>query len=305
MMAGGFRGLVLGAFFVAGWATAAAQLADKPEVPQVAATVTDSAGKEVALTEVKLTTGSRRLAWLADLKGGTSEDAKKGLLALDLREPNSTTFQKGVSTLIPVASVEAIRYDYAKQIVTVSVKGATEPVPGTLQFKGLNVFGLEGRAGSAPTKLAGGTPKDGFRAVIFPSAKPVPVHLPGGLVWSIQIEHPKAGNPTLAVRNLKALYTFPGGVEVLYDAIPARKGDPLPLNATVKKLEFLAVDTNTHVAAVEVTSDAGADRLTAILLTREQAGRTGTLVGLVGEVDVGWKLFPLHTIKTIAPTAGK
>ena len=304
-MAGGYRGLVLGVLFVAGWATAAAQVADKLEVPSASATLTDSMGKEISLSGVKLTTGTRRLAWLADLKGGTTDDAKKGPLALDLREPNSTTFQKGVSTLIPVASVEAVRYDYPKQIMTVTVKGVTEPIPGTLQFKGLNVFGLEGTAGGAPTKLAGGTPKDGFRAVTFPNAKPVASHPPGGLGWAVQIEQPKAGNPSLAVRNLKALYTFPGGVEILHDAIPVRKGDPLPLNATLKKVEFLAVDTNTHVAAVEVTSEAGADRLTAILLTREQAGRTGTLVGLLGEVDVGWKLFPLHTIKTIAPTAGK
>ena len=40
-----------------------------------------------------------------------------------------------------------------------------------------------------------------------------------------------------------------------------------------------------------------------IPLTIERDGKTGTMVGLVGEVDVGWKLFPLHCIKVIKPAS--
>src|SRR5438093_716201 len=88
---------------------AARATADDPAGP--AAVVTDAAGKDVELTTVKLTTGTRRLAWLADPKGAT-DDARKGPLALEVREPHSTTFTKGVLTLIPVSAVASVRYEY-------------------------------------------------------------------------------------------------------------------------------------------------------------------------------------------------
>ncbi len=279
--------------------------ADTPETALATATLIDPTGKEISLTGVKILTGGRRLAWLADPKGGATEEARKGPLALEVREPNSTTYQKGVITLIPAGSVEAVRYEYDKQTMIVLVKGAAEPIPGTLHFRGINTVGLEGAVGGVVGKFAGGSPKDGFKAVKFPAARPLPPPPSGGIAWGIQIDQPKAGNPTLSVRNLKALYVFPGGVEILADSLPIRKGDTLPLDTKLKKLEMLAVDTNTHMAAVEVTLEGGPDRIVVLQLTREQAGRTGTLVGLVGEVAVGWKLFPLHTIKTIAPMGGK
>src|SRR5206468_3110403 len=77
---------------------------DEPKATGPAATITDTTGKDIALTAVRFTTGVRRLGWL-----GGPKDAQ---LALEVREPNSTTYQKGVLTLIPVASVEAVRYEY-------------------------------------------------------------------------------------------------------------------------------------------------------------------------------------------------
>lgn len=295
----------LAAILISLLVAAALGSADTPGTPLATATLIDATGKEISLTSVKILTGGRRLAWLADPKGGTTEEARKGPLALEVREPNSTTYQKGVVTLIPAGSVEAVRYEYDKQTMTVMVKGAAEPVPGTLHFRGINVVGIEGASGGVVGKFTGGSPKDGFKAVTFSTARPVPFPPSGGTTWGIQIDQPKVGNPTLTVRNLKALYVFPGGIEILADSLPVRKGDPIPLDTKLKKLEVLAVDTNTHMAAVEVTVEGGPDRLVVLQLTREQAGRTGTLVGLVGEVTVGWKLFPMHTIKTIAPVGGK
>lgn len=268
-----------------------------PDEPVV---LVDAAGKEIKLTGVKLTAGTRRLGWLADPKG-TTDDGRKGLLALAVREPNSTTFTNGVLTLIPTASVEAIRYEYDKLTMTVTVKGLPAPVPGTLQFRGINVIGLQGAAGDVPAKFAGGVPKDGFRSVLFPAARPLPTRPAGGTTWAVQIEQPKAGHPTLVVRNLKALYSYPGGVEQLADALPVRKGDPLILDGSLKKLEVIAVDQNTMMAALEVTTAAGPERLVAVPLTRADGKRTATLTALVGEVDCGWKLFPLHTVKVVKP----
>ena len=38
---------------------------------------------------------------------------------------------------------------------------------------------------------------------------------------------------------------------------------------------------------------------------RSEDKKAGTLVGFLGEVDAGWKLFPLHTIKVITPSKRK
>ena len=55
------------------------------------------------------------------------------------------------------------------------------------------------------------------------------------------------------------------------------------------------------MAAMEVTWEGGSERVIAVPLALEHEKRTGTLIGLVGEVDHGWKLFPLHAIKMVKP----
>jgi hypothetical protein len=261
-------------------------------------TLVDSAGKEHKLTNVKFTTGTRRLAFLAEANGKT-EDAKKGPLALEVRETNSTTFAKGVLTLIPLSTVESVKYDYEKLQMSVGVKGQAA-VPGTLEFRGINLLGVETKTGDGTTKFLGGTPKDGFKSIGFPEAKPLPSRAVG-TAWTVQIIHPAAKDPTLTVRTLRALYTFPGGAEQLMDTLPVRKGEKLALDTRLKKLEVLAVDSNTHIMAVEAIIEGGSEQLLAIPLTLDQGNRVGTLTGFLGEVDCGWKLFPLHTVRVIKP----
>lgn len=259
-------------------------------------TVTDTDGKEIKVTGLKFGTGTRRLVWLADPNGST-EDAKKGPLVLELREPHSTTYSKGIVTYVPVGSIESIKYDYDKQVSSVSVKGLTEPLVGTLQYKGINVLSFSGSAdGEAKTFSGGSFTKGHIKAVAFPDAKPV-TPKKGGSPWLIQIDHPKAENPTLKAENFKFLYLFAGSGEVLTEAVTLRKGESLKLDETVKAFTPLAVDQNTHMAAVEVQIG-DAEKIVIIPLQLEKDGKTGTLVGLVGEVDAGWKLFPLHTIKS-------
>ncbi len=275
-----------------------AAAADPPARGSEPATLVDAAGKEIKLTGLKFGIGTRRLAFLADAKGAT-DDARKGPLALELREPLSTTFQKGVVTLIPLSSVAGVKYDYAKLTMSVSIAGQPDAV-GTLQFRGINVFTVEAKAGDVPAKFTGGSTKGGFRSIAFPGARPLSPR-PAAAKWSVQIVQPAAMDPVLNVRNLKALYVFPGGAEHLMDALPVRKGEPLQLNAKIKKLEIVAVDPNTRMAAMELLLEGGTERLIAVPLTLEQGKRTGVLTGLVGEVDSGWKLFPLHTVKAIKP----
>lgn len=289
-MGGRVRGGV-GAIIFAGLVAVGGRAADPPAEPVV---VVDSAGKEIKLSKVKFTTGARKIGWLPD---------QKGALALEVREPNSTQYARGVITLVPLASVESITYEAGK--ATIGVKGLPTPLVGTTEYKGFTAIGFEGDSGGVVGKFAGGVPKTGVKSVTFPGAKPLPERKPGGMAWTVKVDQPKAGNPAITVRDLKALYSAPGGVEQLADVLPARKGDPLTLDASLKRLEVLAVDPNTHLAAAEVQAGDGPERTVVIPTTRDQGGKTGTLVGLLGEVDAGWKLFPLHTIKTLSPAEAK
>jgi hypothetical protein len=280
-------GLVL-----ASW-LAGAPAADTPEE----ATVTDAEGKEVKVTAPKFGTGTHRLSWLADPASAT-EDAKKGPLALELREPHSTTYAKGIVTYVPVGSVESIKYDYDKQVSSVGVKGLTEPLAGTLQYKGINVLAFSGAVDGKTTTFSGGAfTKGNIKAVAFAGAQPVPKRT--GANWQIQIDQPKAENPTLKAANFKFLYLYPGGVEVLADAATVRKGDPFKLDDSVNAFAPVAVDQNTHMAAVEVQAGDGPEKIIIIPQEIEKDGKKGTLAGLLGEVEAGWKLFPLHTIKSM------
>ncbi len=284
---------VVGLVLACGLAGAVPRAADAP----AEATVTDAENKEVKVTGLKFGIGTHRLAWMAD-PAGTTEDAKKGPLALELREPHSTTLAKGIITYVPVGSIEAIKYDYDKLVASVMVKGLPEPLAGTLQYKGINVLGFDGVADSKITKFSGGAfTKGNIKAVAFAGAKPV-VPKKGLSQWQVQIDQPKAMDPTLKVANFKFLYQYPLGVQVLADAAMVRKGDPLKLDDTVKQLTVLAVDQNTHVAVVEVLIG-DAEKVFVIPQEVEKDGKKGTLVGLLGEVDAGWKLFPLHAIKTM------
>ena len=105
-------------------------------------------------------------------------------------------------------------------------------------------------------------------------------------------------NPTLNVGELKFLYQFPSGEEVLADAGTVHKSDPLKFDDSLRSYTTLAVDPNSRVVAAEVQAG-DKERVVVIMPTVEKDGKTGTLVGLVGEVPAGWKVFPLHTIKTM------
>jgi hypothetical protein len=283
----------LGFVLAAGLSGALSHAADAPD----AATVTDAEGKEIKVESLKFGVGTRRLAWLADPKGDT-EEAKKGPLVLEVREPHSTSYKKGIVTYVPAGSVESIKYDYDKLVATLAVKGLDTPLAGTLQYRGINVLGLSGTADGKAVSFSGGAlTKGNIKSVAFPGATAVPERK-GTSAWQIEIDHPAAKNPTLRVGELKFLYQFPGGMEVLTDAVTVHKSEPLKMDSSVKLYTTLAVDPNTQVIAAEVQVG-DKERVVVIMPTIEKDGKTGTLIGMVGEVDAGWKLFPLHTIKNM------
>jgi hypothetical protein len=294
LLASGFAGLV-------------AQGDDPPAAGE--AVVTDVEGKEFKLTNVKFGTGTRRLAWLADPKG-TTEDAKKGPLALEIRELTSCLpLAKGILTLVPVSSLESAKYNYETQLVSFNVKGLKEPVVGTLVFAKINALGFSGTSGGKTAAFTGGAlSKSAVKTATFSGAEALPKRKESSL-WNIQIvktkdDQPKTDTPMLRAHNLKVLYSFPDGSEYLADGIPVRKGEPIPFDEKLQRFEMVANDLNTNIAVAEVETMTGA-RDIIIPPTLEKDKKTGTLVGILGEVDGGWKLFPLHTVKVIKPSMRK
>jgi hypothetical protein len=284
------------ASFASGW-PAAEEPADGEAI------VTDADGKAHKLAGVRFGSGTKRLTWLADPQG-TSEDANKGPVAMEFREPHSTTLVKGVITLVPVGTIESLVFDHAKQEVTLSVKGLQQHLVGILGYQKVNVLGITGMSDGQNVSFVGGTSgKSAVKTMSFGGA-----HAPPKAkilsTWNVQIAQPKANDPVVIVHNLKVLTAHSGGVEKLADAIPVRKGEPIPFDGKLKRFEVVAHDQITDVVAAEVEVG-GAERTIVIPHILDQAGKPGTVVGFLGEVDAGWKLFPLHTIKVITPSKRK
>jgi len=287
----------------AGLAVAITHAAEPAPMGEVI-TVVDGEGKEIKLTGVKFTLGVRRLAWLGEVAAPADEE-KKGPWGFEIREPDSTTFQKGVVTLIPLPSIEGVQYDYSKLAAAITVKGLKEPVVGSTKYKGFCFLGLEGDVGGVKAKLTGGEfskaktgPRTGFKSVAFPGAKPLPPRSDNAATWTVRVEGLPATDPPHTVRNLKAIYQLAPGVEFLVDVLSLRKGDPISLGgakpASFKKLEVLAVDPNKKSLVVELDGER-----TAIVPTGEHDKKPATLLGFLGEVESGWKLFPLHTVASL------
>ena len=227
------------------------------------AIVTDVDGKDHTLLKVKFAAGTRRLTWLADPEGMT-EDAKRGPLAIEFRESTSAMpLAQGIITYIPVSSLESARYDLENDRVSLGIKGLSNPLTGPLFYPRVNVLGMSGTDdGKVATFTGGVRGKSAVKSVAFGGAQPY-ARSKGGATWNIQIvktkkDEPKvADSPTLTARNLKALYSFPGGVERLAGGIATRKGQPLSFDDKLKRFEMLANDLNTNVAAAEIEPAAG------------------------------------------------
>jgi len=207
-------------------------------------------------------------------------------------------------TLVPLSSIEALKYDSDKQIATVTVAGLKDPLTGTTQFKGMNNIGVEGDGG----KFAGGVPKTGVKAIKFDGAKPT-AEFKVETKWIITIDQPKANNPKLKVANLKVLASLPAGREMLLDSIPTWHDKPISLNLKeapavaqrFEPLEVLAVDPARGVTFGWVISNPAEYKVHTpfVPFSTQVEKQKATLLGLIGEVPGGWKFFPWHSVVKI------
>ncbi len=300
----------------------------EPPAPAEAGTliVIDGTGKEQKLKSWKLVAGVRPLAWLAP--AGAEKDAKDepkpkgektkppaGPEALVFREENSTDFQDGVLTLIPVDRLRVIDYDNEKRTVAIRVATGDKPVDdalltGATKYLGVNRLTIEaevdyGDMGIAAVKYMGGwtdkpsdKPNDKpsanpIKAVRFPAPKP-PAASPGSRPAFVVVE---GKNNVQKVADLQPLYQFADGEERLLPQLMFKK----TLKIDVAKIQKItAVEGRVPEGKeMDVTlKDGNSDTLT-LLKTITLDGKQATLAGVLGRVPAGYKLFPVHTFTEI------
>ncbi|MCS6852522.1 MAG: hypothetical protein NZ700_15290, partial [Gemmataceae bacterium] len=150
--------------------------------------VTDTADKVHVLKNWKITLGTRRLDWLVpgeSRPGGGNNAAVAGPEALVLREDDSMNppLVQGITTLLPLEHVRAVRFDAEKQSMTVELMSGPEAVHevrGPTKYKDVNKLVIEaetdlGTLGVAEAKFIGGTSKGTIKSLAFPRPKALPV----------------------------------------------------------------------------------------------------------------------------------
>jgi hypothetical protein len=254
--------------------------------------ILDGAGKEIPVKNWKFTAGTRPLAWLADAK--SKEPVAQ---ALEFRENKSTTFANGILTLVPLSSVKKIDYDHDKKDVraTVLIAGGKEEVlAGTTRFVNINKFHFDGEVPSGVSIQGPLSFQDGFLKV-------------GG----VRFPAPKANNEpsgrpaTLIAQDKEKTAHKIHDLAVLYKTVKGYQNMPFLLFQKTVKIDTAQIVKMRNLPAKErkgVTNDfevsmrdgstQGLTLLEKTTLDEEPA----TLVGLIGKVPVGYKLFPAHTI---------
>jgi hypothetical protein len=258
-------------------------------------TVIDGAGKEIKLKNWRFTNGTRNL--------NLTDKGKNGSEYLEFREERSTVYQNGILTLVPLTAIRNIDYDAAKKTVTVSLVGPDGKdivLIGTTKYIGINKIGVQGERdlgdlGVGVVKFQGGDPKNSkhIRGLRFPSPKATPA---------------ATGKPAtiLARDKEKTLHQVSDAIPVYQSKGNILRTIPTLWFKTTVKIELDKIKSLRHVPPenkkqtvndFEVTLRDGKQH-NLILLDKINLddGKPAQLLGLLGRVPAGYKLFPTHTI---------
>ncbi len=227
---------------------------------------------------------------------------------LEFREDKSTTYEKGILTLVPLTSIRKISYDREKKTVAVTVVTAEdkdETLAGSTKFIGINKITIEADAlldglGAATVKFHGGVDK-GLHSITFPAPKAVAA-AKGAVTTIIAEDKEKSKHATI---ELQALYQIDGQYRVL-PYVMFKKTVKIDLDK-IAAMRFVPSEDKKKVSHdFEVTLKDGAKHtltlLTKIDLTEK---KSATFEGLIGRVPAGYKLFPPHTIHELNTGAPK
>jgi hypothetical protein len=292
----------------AAWDAPAADPAPAPGV----LVVVDGGGKEQKLKAWKFVAGTRRLGWLAPAAPPKSEpgQAPAGPEALEFRDDNSTTFVDGILTLVLLDHLRALEYDADKETVTARVSlgekaEADEALTGTTKFKGINQVTVEaeidkGELVGAEIRFPGGTPK-GVRAFRFPAPKPAPAV--AGRAAAVSVAEAKDKTGVQKVVDLQPLYRTADGGERLLPTLLFKK----TLKLDVAKVQKLTAGEGRSPDGSEwtVTLKDGEEHTLTLLKAPTIDDQPMALVGFVGKVRGGYKLFPVHTVAAVEFDAEK
>jgi hypothetical protein len=291
----------------------------KPAEPGILIII-DAAGKEQKLKTWKFTEGVRRLGWLAPAKntdsggdaGADRKAAPKGKRqptagpeALALCAEMEIEYAEGVLTLVPLTHVGSIDFDNEKDTMTVQVgEGeAAEKIAGSTKYKRINKLVIEaevdkGDLGIAEVKYLGGVPR-GIRSVRFPAPKAAPP-VPQGRRVLVVSDDGKNKTSQHKVVDLLPLYRLPDGVEKLLPTIMFRK----TLKLDVGKIKKIAAVRGGESGWQVALKDGGEETLT-LRETIPYEGKEARLLGFVGRIPAGYKLFPPSAIAEITFDAEK
>ncbi len=311
------RGL-LSVLVIGGFALAAlAEDSPKPAEPGTLLLI-DAAGKEQKLKAWKFTAGVRRLSWLApDDKPATEKPGAKGKTAtkppgrpaavgpeaLVVRDELKIHFLAGVTSFVPLDRIRSLRFDNEKDTMTVRVAvGPKEEddvtLTGTTAYKGINKLTLaaevdKGEAGVAELTYQGGVPRGNIKEIRFPAPKVQP-EKPGRAAVVTTMD--KDVKKLHKVSELLPLYLMPSGREKTLTTLMFRK----TLKIDVAKLKKIVAGTADSDDIVwQVAQKDGEDASLTLLESMPVAGGTARLVGLVGRVPAGWRLFPVRRINAV------
>jgi hypothetical protein len=277
--------------------------------------VIDSAGKEQKLKTWSYVVGTVPLSWITAGKTEEKKDDKKdekkegkkeekparkaptGPPALAFREGTKFHFADGVLALVPVTQIRSIDFDNEAETMTVHVATSDKPdddvvLTGSTAFKGINKLTLEAEVerGDAVISLTfrGGVPK-GIRGVRFPEPKVIAT--PKGRPAVVQSADGmlKRG---FAVTDLAAYYRTESSGDQLLPTVMFKKTLKVDLK-DVSKLTHAEEDSAELVFNV---TRKDAEELPLTLLTDSSLGK---LLGFVGRVPSGYRLFPVKRVTGI------
>jgi hypothetical protein len=265
--------------------------------------VIDAAGKEQPVKAWTFTAGVRRLAWLAPRDKTPAKKEAAGPEALVVRDDEKIFYVDGALTLVPLDRLRSVEFDTAKSLMTVRVaaggKAADVVLVGTTRYKGINKLTLEaevdkGDAGVAALTYQGGVPR-GIRAVRFPEPK-VAEEKHGGRP-AVVLTEDKTSRKAHPVTDLAALYQLGPGQETLSPTLMFRKTLKVDV-AKVKKISR-ASESDGRDVVWQVEQKDGDDSTLTLLTTITLEGKSARLVGLLGKVPAGYRLFPPLSIAAV------
>ncbi|MCS7045410.1 MAG: hypothetical protein NZO58_03545 [Gemmataceae bacterium] len=264
------------------------------------------------LEHAKFTAGTRPLAWLA----ADGAAPKKGKSApapeyLEFREENSTSFKDGIVTLVPLSSVLRLEYVPEKKQVRVTVKAADgeQVLVGPTRYVGVNKFNVEGSVAPARVPVAGdvqfhdGLMKTPFLGFARKTAKPVPAPT-GRRAVVVGQDVVAKKNDAEAVRHpvhdLVPLYRVGAGQQ-LAKVLMFQKVGQLDTDRIVGMRHVPLADKKPTASREYEVTVTGGEKQRLSLLDETVLGdnQKAKLIGLVGRVPAGYKLFPPHTIAEV------